>query len=253
MTLEMAALAWLYPTLLVFARVGSAAMLLPGIGEQFVPARTRLALALAISIALAPVLPDLPARPPEGPAQLAGAIGIEVFIGIFLGAIVRILFFALTVAGQIIGQSMALSNIFVLPGAGLDGSSVISTMLTLAGLAFFFVADLHHDAIEVLARSYFFLPVGVGVNTGSLSQLFARTVSDSFTLGVQLAAPFLVLGFVFYLGVGLINKMMVSLPVFFISMPIAILGGLAILAQMSGLILAVFGGSVEAWLDSLGR
>jgi flagellar biosynthetic protein FliR len=250
MTLEALALAWLYPTLLVFVRLGAALLLLPGFSERFVSPRIRLLFALVLAFGLAPVLPGLPSEVPSEPALILAQIGQETFVGVFLGACVRILFLALTTAGQIIGQTIALSNIFVLPGSGFDAGSVVGTFLTVSGLAFFFIADLHHDALRTLAESYAFLPVGSAIDVGAIGETVARTVNGAFTLGVELSGPFLVLGFVFYVGVGLINKMMVSLPVFFISMPIGIMGGIAVLSTLSGLMLLRFADSIGLWFDT---
>jgi len=61
----------LFTYLLVFARTGAMMMLLPALGEGGIPARVRLVLALAVSIALAPTVQSAyPAQPPTNSLQL---------------------------------------------------------------------------------------------------------------------------------------------------------------------------------------
>ena len=48
-------------------------------------------------------------------------------------------------------------------------------------------------------------------------------MADSFTLGIQIAAPFLVIAFVFYVMMGLLARLMPQMQVFFIAIPLQIL------------------------------
>ena len=78
--------------LLVFSRVGAMIMLLPGFGTMGVPARVRLVLALAISLALAPTVQNLyPAIAPTTVIQLGLLIAQEVTCGILVGAMASII------------------------------------------------------------------------------------------------------------------------------------------------------------------
>ena len=57
----------------VFARIGSAIMLLPGFGEAFVAPRARLLIALGIPMVVTPVVIDLVPPTPSGPMQCSSA------------------------------------------------------------------------------------------------------------------------------------------------------------------------------------
>ena len=62
------------------------------------------------------------------------------------------------------------------------------------------------------------------------AQMAIRTIASAFVIGVQMAAPFIVFGLVFYLGVGILGRLMPQLQVFFIAMPATISVGLILLA-----------------------
>ncbi len=240
MDIEGAFLAFVFPILIVFARIGTFTMVMPAISSSFVSARFRLALAMALSIALAPSVAPVPGAAATDLARLLPLVASEMVIGLFLGSISRFLIYALAMAGQIIGQSIGLSNIFVLPGMGDEVASALSSLFAVTGLVLFFVTDLHHLAIEAAAASFQILPIGAPFEIGLLAERLAHTLQYSLTLAAALSAPFLVLGFVFYLAVGLINRMMMSLPVFFISLPVALGGGIGVLMLLTGAVLSGF-------------
>jgi flagellar biosynthetic protein FliR len=48
-------------------------------------------------------------------------------------------------------------------------------------------------------------------------------VSNSFKLGVQIAAPFIVYGLVYQIGLGFMQRLMPQLQLFFVAMPLQIM------------------------------
>jgi flagellar biosynthetic protein FliR len=211
-----------FALLLVFARIASAMMLLPGFGEIYVLPRTRLLLAIAITVVATPLvgatLPKLPATPFELFLMLGG----EIVVGIFLGTIVRILVAALHVAGTIVGFSSSLSSANIFDPQNAAQGSLLGTFLGVTGIVMVFVADLHRLMLGAVIDSYSLFVPGVALPWGDFSDLMTRTVAHAFALGFQLSAPFLVVGLVFYLGLGLINRLMPQVQVFFIAMPLQI-------------------------------
>lgn len=238
----------IYAYLLVVCRVGAAMMVLPGIGEQFVSARVRLLLVLLISWPIAVVTPGLPTTAPDQPTQMAVDIVGEAFIGLMLGIGPRILFSALRLAAQVGGQSMALSNVFAAPGTGMDAGSVLASWAAIGGLALWFASGLHLVAIDAVAGSYAALPPGSVVDFGASAEAVTGVVTQSFALGAQLGAPFMILGFIGYFALGLVNRLMQQLPVFFVIMPAGILGGIWLFALVLGSSLMIFAATAESWL-----
>jgi hypothetical protein len=72
---------------LVFARTGAMLMLLPPIGEAGVPSRVRLALALAISFAIAPrCAHPIPQEMPQSVMAFGLMLAQEITAGVLVGA-----------------------------------------------------------------------------------------------------------------------------------------------------------------------
>lgn len=233
-----------YVYILVFARTGSMVMLLPGIGTGTgagVPPRIRLLLALAISVALTPELAHLyPVQTPANGFALGLAVTQEVIAGLLVGAMAQIIMSSLTVAGSLIATQLGLSYAQQLdPTTGAE-NAVVGNFLTLLATVLLFATNLHHLAIGAIQGSYTMLPPGASLPTGDMAELTVRLVSGSFLLGVQLAAPFLILGFAVNASMGLLARMMPQIQVFFIAAPINIITGFLLMALILSSMMTLF-------------
>jgi flagellar biosynthetic protein FliR len=228
--------------LLVFARTGGMIMLLPAIGETSVPPRVRLALALAVSLALAPnVQAAYPQAAPENALALAALIAQEVTAGVLVGAMARLIMSALSIAGTLIATQTGLAYAQTIdPTTNAGQAAIIANFFSLLGAVLIFSTNLHHLAIGAIAGSYTLIPPASGLPTGDMAELAIRIVSGSFALGMQLAAPFLVFGFAVYAALGVLAKLMPQLQVFFLAMPINILMGLFLLMLLLGSSMTLF-------------
>jgi flagellar biosynthetic protein FliR len=215
-----------FALMLIFARIGSAMMLLPGFGEFYVMQRFRLLLALLIALLLTPLLgPGLPALP-GSPVRLVGIVGSEAVIGLFLGSVARILLSALDIAGTIVSFQLGLSAAQIFNPMAAATASLTSTFYGLLGVLLIFLTDLHHLLIRALVNSYNIFPPGVLPPAGDLSEMIAKSVAGAFLIGMELAAPFLLLGLLFYAAIGIVSRLVPQLQIMFVTLPLQILGGL---------------------------
>jgi flagellar biosynthetic protein FliR len=215
--------------LLVFSRVGAAVMLAPGIGEAFVPARIRLLIALTVTIVIYPVVAPIL---PETPAVFAGVFLLllgEITIGVFIGSIARILATALFTTGTIIAFLTGFANAILFNPMIRDQGAMTAVFLSLLGTLLIFITDLHHLLFAALMDSYTMFVPGVGVPLDDFSEAIGRLVAGSFLLGVQLAAPFIIVIMLFYISLGLLARLMPQFQVFFVGLPLQIMLGLTIL------------------------
>lgn len=230
----------LWSVTLAFARIGSLVMLMPGLGEAAVPARARLGFALLLSIMLAPQVAP-------APDDVWGASGImigEIAVGLVLGGVARILMTGLATAGQIFGMETGLSFAQTADPTSSGSGQVISVFLGLMGIALVFATNLHHVFIRGIADSYQVFGVGKPLPVGDAADFAVEAFSDAFRIGLQIAAPVVVAGLVFRLGLGVLSRLAPSIQVFFVAMPLNIMGGFIILTLglSSGMLV---------WLDRL--
>jgi flagellar biosynthetic protein FliR len=242
-----------FAAFLVFCRLGAAFSILPGIGEAFVAMRARLLAAVAVSLVLAPVVAaSLPALP-ASPITLIMIIGQEIAIGLFLGVIARCILAALQTAGMIIGFQTGLSSALIFDPNFSGQSAVTGAFLSMLGMVLIFTTDSHHVMLSALADSYVSLPAGRLPPLDDLVGAIVRVTGDSFSLGVRIAAPFLVFGVVFFLGLGLLARLMPQIQVFFLAVPLQIALGLGVLVLTLTVGMSVFLDTFRASLLAFGR
>ncbi|WP_375176169.1 flagellar biosynthetic protein FliR [Pseudooceanicola sp.] len=211
---------------LVFGRIGSAMMFLPGFGESFIFVRHRLAAGLMLSLVLAPLVNQ--GTPPTDPVTFVRAIAVEVTLGVWIGLAARLLLTAMQVAGAQIGMVSGLANAFAPSIGSFQGSTLIATTMLLGAIAVIFATDTHHLIILALLNSYEVFPPGL-LMPGDLAEQMARAGQQAMYIGVAIAGPFYVMGVVLNVGLGLTNRMLPSLPVFFVAAPVLIASGLLVL------------------------
>lgn len=231
---------------LVFARIGSILMLMPGFAEPSIPMRIRLGVALLICLILGPLIAPMLPPMPEQPLALAGLVVAEVVTGLMIGGVARILMSTAATAGQVIGMQsgLAMAQSFD-PSQGQQGA-LIATFLNLTFLVLLFATNLHHLLLQMMVNSYSVFEAGQLPSLSDAAEWALDAFIDAFRLGVQLAAPLIVFALIFYLALGVLSRLMPQAQIFFIAMPSNIMVGLFILTIALGAMAAV-------WLERMQR
>ncbi len=218
--------------ILVFVRIGAALTIMPGIGDSFTPGNVRLYIALGLSLLLMPlVIGHLPDPVPAMNGLLV-LIVMEFIVGIFIGTIARILMMALDTAGMIISMQSGLGNAQLFNPAFSTQGSLVGAFLSVTGLMILFATNMHHLLIYGLVGSYDLFPVGEIPDAGSMAEMISKTIAASFLIGVEIAAPFIVLSMLIYIGMGVLSRLMPQVQVFLISIPLQIMLSLLTLAMI---------------------
>lgn len=227
----------------VFLRVGAAVALLPAFGEQSVPMRVRLMLAIALTIIVAPaVLPQI--APADG--VISFYLLTETVAGLAMGAALRLFVLALQIAGSIAAQSTSLSQIF--GGGAVEPQPAFGHLLVIAGLALALMAGLHVRVVEVLILSYELMPAGQLPDADVLTEWGVAQVARAFATGFTLAMPFVIASLVYNVALGVINRAMPQLMVALVGAPAITGGGLILLALAAPLMLQVWWSLLDGFL-----
>lgn len=225
---------------MVFARMGAILMLLPGIGETSIPPRIRLSFALAFSLIIGPAIaPQLPVMP-DSLSGAAGFVALEALIGILIGLGSRFLLSAGAVGGQIIAYQTGLAMAQSFDPTQGQAGTLPAQFLNLIFIVLIFATNIHHMLLQAAAGSYAMMPAGETPMWGDAAQWAVMLFSSAFLLAVQIASPLIAFGLLFYLGLGVLSKLMPQAQIFFIAMPANILIGFSILAITLGAIALVF-------------
>ncbi len=223
-----------YFYLLIFARVGTMLMLMPAIGEGMIPARMRLTFALLFSLALYPLLVEgLPPFAENNLLQVMTILLHEMAVGFIIGGIARLIVSAAQTAGAIIAFQVGLS-IATAADPTQQGSqgALIGSFLSFLGLTLIFATDMHYLILSAIYDSYTVFSPSSPLMLGDAADLAIRTISSAFNIAIQMSGPFIVFGLVFYLGLGILARLMPQVQVFFVAMPANIGIGLLLLALL---------------------
>ena len=201
-----------------FCRVGGCFMLLPGFSSARLSMQIRLFLAVAISMAILPIL--WVTIYPRTSGSLDGYLKLIVFetlTGAVIGLIARYYVLGLQFAGTVLTMMMGF-NAPPTPDVIEDtAENQLTNLLSFAGLMVLFILDFHHVILRALVDSYNVMPLGAGFNP------------QSALITLRLASPFILYGLVFNVSVGLVNKLAPQIPIYFVSLPFIIMGGMVLL------------------------
>jgi len=220
----------------VFLRVGAIVSLIPGVGENMVPARIKLAAGIGFSVIVAFSLE--PIVQPQSVRDIAYFFTAEAVIGLALGFGLRLFVLALQTAGSIAANATSLAQI--LGGASAEPFPAISYILVLSGLALAMILDLHIYAVHFVLLTYALFPIGQFPSTLILSTWGIAQIAQAFALAFAVSAPFVIASLLYNLALGAINRAMPQLMVAFVGAPVITFGGLAILLLAAPVMLAIW-------------
>ncbi len=225
---------------LTFLRLASLIMLMPGLGDQAVSPRYRLSFAVVMAIVVTPVVRHTMPPMPLTLGGMTGQVLHEVIIGLMLGTLMRVLMYSLVTTGEIMSLQTTLSFAQTANPAQAQPSTSIGTFMAMLGLVLIYATNLHHLFIRAMVDSFTVFPATKPVMIGDAATLMIQTVSRSFVLAMQMAAPLIAFGLIFNVAVGFIGRMMPNFPVFFAATPLSVLLGLSLIALSLGSIGMLF-------------
>lgn len=226
---------------LAFCRIGGCFLVMPGLSSARVPVQVRLFVAIGASFALLAHLWDiiLPAAD-RNPGVLVPMIISELLTGGLLGLLARLYMMALQFMGTAIAMLIGFGGA---AGPGLEGgepSGPLGDLISFSALLLLFVFDFHHEILRALIQSYQFAPIDVFFNPRSALVDVTDTVSEAFMVVLRLGSPFLAYALLVNLTIGFVNKLVPQIPVYFISLPMVVAGGLILFYFGVGTMLSLF-------------
>jgi flagellar biosynthesis protein FliR len=230
----------LYQYFIVFARVGTAFMFLPGFGEHYVPARIRLLIAFGVALVITGVVGHTIPPFTEQMFGLEHLLIREVLIGLFIGVLARMLLYTLDVAATVFGYQMGLGNAALFNPMVGGQTPFTGVFLMTAAVTLIFVTETHHRIIAGLVSTYDVISPSQEIIWKDFTFTLVHALDRVFWVAFQLSTPFLLIGLVFQIGLGLLNRLMPQMQVFFVALPLQIILGLGLMMITGGMILHIF-------------
>lgn len=233
---------------LVFCRVGACFMVLPGMSSARVSPQIRVLASLAIAVAVSSIVgirirdavSDIDAT------TMMRLILSETIIGSFFGLIARFYLLALEFVISGVGMSIGYGGMLGVNIDGFEMQSALTALISFSALLVLFTLDFHHTVIIALLGSYDVMPLERFPDMRIMLVDLVDVLRESFLIALRLGSPFIGFAIIVNLGVGLLNKLSVQIPIYFISLPFVIGMGLLILYFSVPYVLSLFGDGFSA-------
>jgi flagellar biosynthesis protein FliR len=229
---------------LVLLRISAFFVAWPVFGTTLVPIPVKILLSICVSLMMFPVIHFQNLTHLQISEDLVVLAFREVALGLVMGFMMRMFFFAISVAGEITSTSIGLSSGQMFnPTLGTQSTAVEQFQLALATL-FFLSLDGHHLFLSGLGQSFELLPVSTaGINFKGFA-VMATSVQQVFLLGLKMCAPVLIAILLTNLSMGIIGRAVPQINVLVTSLPVTISVGIGVvfitvplfIAEMTGLL-----------------
>jgi flagellar biosynthetic protein FliR len=236
----------------LLCRVGTCLMLMPGFSSRRVPVTVRVFLAIAVTLALTPILRELtgPRLSTATPAALLLLLGSEMAIGGLIGILGRVFFAALETLGNVIAMAIGLSSPLGGPTDDHEPQPSVTSLVMLGATTLFFVTEMHWEVLFGLAASYEALPTTRIFDAQFGLVEIVDCLVLAFRLALRISSPFIVYALIVNLAVGLAGRLIPQIPIYFVTVPAVLFGGLFLLYATSTPLLEMFTTQLSTWLST---
>jgi flagellar biosynthetic protein FliR len=219
---------WVNAFLWTLVRIGALLSVAPGFGHRGLPRRIRLVLTVAITWAVLPFIPPVPLLDPISPAGLLVTVQ-QVLIGVALGFLLRLVFGALEVGGQLLAMQMGLGFATLIDPQGGNPIPLVSTFYNLLGTLVFLSLNGHLAVLRMLIESFQLLPIAAeGLLPENLWTL-VNWASHLFAGAVLIALPGVASLLVVNLAFGVMTRAAPQLNIFAVGFPVTLIMGLLVM------------------------
>jgi flagellar biosynthetic protein FliR len=214
--------------MLVFLRVSAFLLMLPFFTMSNFPVTMRVAVAAIIALLLAPVVPGLRLENMDLISVL-GVMAQEVSVGMLLGFVARMIFYAVDIAGSVISTEMGLNLASILDPVTQESSPIAGTVLMFLATLIMFTLNLHDWMLLGFARTYMVLPVGgAHLNSALFHNIVAQT-GLVFLTALQISSPIIAVSFVITLVFAVLSRAVPQMNVFTEMFGFKVVGALVVL------------------------
>jgi flagellar biosynthetic protein FliR len=211
-----------------FVRILSFIATEPVLGNRSVPLQVKLALALFVTVLIAPILP---APPPVPPASAAGLLVLaqQVLIGAAMGFTARIVVSAAEMAGQLAGLQMGLGFALFFDPETAGQSPLVAEFYGLIAVLTLLATNGHYVVLTALAESFRVLPVTVEPMASRGLLTVVSWGGQIFESGLMMSLPVVGALLIANIGIGILTRAAPQLNIFAVGFPVTLTVGFLML------------------------
>lgn len=216
--------------LLVMLRTAGMFIVAPIFSYPAIPAQVKIGIILLLAILLTSVLPAPVVAPATTLWGLVGLVLKELLVGLLVGTMFAIIFYATQTAGSVVGYQLGLAVANIFDPITSNQTPIIGQFWLLVTMLVFIAIDGHHMMLRAIVDSYTAIPAGEVFANGAVGELMIKYTAYVFIIALKMAAPVMVTVFLVDVVLGIVAKTMPTMNVFFVGFPLKVAVGLITLS-----------------------
>lgn len=218
----------------ILARMAGLMVAFSSMFTQSIPNTVRAGLCISVTVLVFPLMQDayegIVFKEIMNPGQAISFLGAEILDGAFIGWLAELMMLSLPIAMQIVSVFIGISNVLQ-PDPELGAQSTpISHVTQNLVTVIIFTSGLYVFPIHAVIESYSIFRPGHLLFLADMSKSVAETTEMSFSIAFQLAMPFVLIGTLWPVMLGLLSRFSPGLQVYMLAMPAQILIGILVLS-----------------------
>jgi len=216
--------------LLILIRTTGLFIAAPILGHNSIPRMVKAGTVVTLSLILVTVMTDVTVPEVSSLAELAAIAFKELLVGLIIGFVFMLIFLGVQGAGSIAGYQIGLHVANVFDPSTQAQSSLIGQFWLLLAFLIFMSINGHHLLIRAFTDSYVMIPPGMVEMQGSVGEMMIKYTAYLLVLTLKVVAPVMVTLFLTDVSLGVLARMMPTMNVFFVGIPLKLGAGMAVLA-----------------------
>lgn len=237
--------------LLIFVRILSAFVSAPIFSHSAIPVIPKIFIAFVIAYVIFTITDKTKITIEFGTWFLVTNVVKEAIVGLLIGYALNMVFYGISFAGSIIGFDIGLSSAQMLNPLEETESNVIGEVIYFLAMLVFLLINGHHYLIRALYSSFTIVPLGKYVINKPVFDMMLKYSASVFVIAIKISAPILVSYFLIHIAEGIVARVIPQMQVFFVTQPLKIGLGFAILAMVVPTYVYVIKGLLRSYEESL--
>ena len=214
--------------MLVGVRIAAFLLVAPPFAHRAVPGRVKAMLALGLALAAGPRAaaaagPGVGKAIASGTAAFIGDVLLQALIGLALGFLVAMVFYAVQSAGNLIDLFGGFQLAQAFDPMSMTNGAQFARIYQMTAVVLLFASDAYQVVLSGLVRSFDALPLGTALNLGAMAETASHGLTDLFLSALQVAGPLIAVLFLADVGLGLLTRVAPALNAFALGFPLKIL------------------------------
>ncbi len=214
-----------FDMILIFARIAGMVFTAPIFGSRNYPAQVKIGLIFFMSLILFPLVGSDIIYDVSSSYQIIFFLINEILIGVFMGLILTVYMGFIYFAGDLIDRDLGFAMVNVVNPLDESQIAITSNLFYIFAMLIFLQLDFHHEIITALVVSFEKIKLGTIFFSVPSFDILLDIIAESFVLGFQIAAPFVITVLIANIILGLLAKAMPGMNVFILGMPFKIFFG----------------------------